>query len=216
MTDNSSPLPLVSFIIPHKGREAMLLDTLSSIIEQDYPADKIEVVLVSQNDAASQQLTTLQERLNLRVIFNHEQQTIAYLRNLGAQQASGAYFAFLDADIGLSANWICTMLTTLTQHPDIVLASAMQINSRNAPPLERIRTGLSNAELDQAVNFLPGRNLFMHRDTFHQVGGFPAHLVTCEDYYFTDKVASLGQLFYTSSANYVHIGEDKAYLPMFK
>lgn len=209
-------LPLVSFVIPHKGREGMLIETLHSIAEQRYPNNKIEVVLVSQNETISSQLEQLQDRLTLTVLFHNEQTTISHLRNLGAGHCNGHYLAFLDADIALSKNWIACMLDTITSKPGTVLASAMQINSDNAPSLERIRTSLSNAELDTTVNFLPGRNLFLAKETFSQVGGFPEHLITCEDYYFTDQVAKLGDLFYTSKAHYIHIGEDKAYFPMFK
>ncbi len=206
----------VSFIIPHKGRESMLLDTLSSIIALDYPKDKLEVIVVSQNESASESLSALKEEVPLTVIFNQTDKTISHSRNLGATHACGEYLAFLDADIALSTNWAATMLSTIESKADTKLVSAMQVDSSNAPPLERIRTALSNAELDTYVAFLPGRNLFLHKDTFEQVGGFPEHLLTCEDYYFTDKVNQLGKLYYTSEASYVHLGEDKEFIPMFK
>ena len=206
----------ISFVIPHKGREGMLLETLQSIISQDYPTDALEVIVVSQNDTASETLSALRSEVKLTVIFNQPDKTISHSRNLGAAHASGSYLAFLDADIALSDNWVSTMLSTLKSQPDTRLVSAMQINSNDASPLERIRTALSNAELDTFVAFLPGRNLFLHNDTFNDVGGFPEHLLTCEDYYFTDQVNKLGNLFYTSEANYVHLGEDKEYIPMFK
>jgi len=108
------------------------------------------------------------------------------------------------------------MLQKLQQSSSLALVAAMQINSENAPPLERIRTSLSNAELDTTVNFLPGRNLFLHKKTFAKVNGFPEHLLTCEDYYFTGQVNEHGGLYYTSETHYVHLGEDKAFGPMFK
>ena len=101
-------------------------------------------------------------------------------------------------------------------YPKLGIAAAMQINSEHATPLERIRTALSNAELDTTVSFLPGRNLFLLKDTFARVNGFPEHLLTCEDYYFTGQVSEHGGLYYTSETHYVHLGEDKAFGPMFK
>ncbi len=194
----------------------MLLQTLDSIAAQDFPKEQIEVLVISQNDTASAELEQRKHKLALTVVFNSQEGTISHSRNIGASLAKGEYFAFLDADIQLSDNWLTTMVSILTQHPDTLLASAMQVNSPDAPPLERIRTALSNADLDTEVAFLPGRNLFLHRDTFDTVGGFPEHLMTCEDYYFTDKVNQHGNLYYTSEAQYVHLGEDKAYIPMFK
>lgn len=206
----------VSFIIPHKGREAMLIDTLSSICEQDFNEGGIEVIVVSQNQSISKTLEAFKERLQLTVIFNQDGNTISHSRNLGAQAASGEFLAFLDADIHLANNWTQTVFSILQGNNEIALVSAMQINSKEAPPLERIRTALSNAELDTNVDFLPGRNLFLRKQTFHRVNGFPEHLMTCEDYYFTDSVSNHGYLYYTSKTHYVHIGEDKAFIPMFK
>jgi hypothetical protein len=59
------------------------------------------------------------------------------------------------------------------------------------------------------VAFLPGRNLLLKRSLHDAIGGFPEHLQTCEDYFYTEKVSQHGQLFYTSSTDYIHLGEDK-------
>lgn len=206
---------LVSFIIPHKGREEMLVATVESIFALDFDINKIEVLIVTQNPTLNCIDSFNVPESCLNVLFPAQGQTISALRNIGAKQAKGEYFAFLDADVALSKNWLTTMLHLLAEDEKRKLVSAMQIDGPNAPVLEQIRTVLSNAELDTNVNFLPGRNLFLHRQTFEQVGGFPEHLMTCEDYYFTDKVHELGDLYYSSQAQYVHIGEDKELKPMY-
>ena len=206
----------VSFIIPHKGREGLLIHTVNSILDQDFDATQFEILVISQNESLQGLSTIAEDKDNLHIIYQPDIVTISGLRNYGVSQAEGDYLAFLDADVKLSNNWLKCMLTTLTKKKDCLLVSASQINGVNAPPLERIRTALSNAELDCNVNFLPGRNLFLNRDTFEKVKGFPEHLITCEDYYFTDQVNKLGKLYYTSSATYVHLGEDKQYNEMYK
>lgn len=205
----------VSFIIPHKGREEMLLQTLTSIQQLDFNLARLEILLISQNESISVELQELIDQLPLKLIRVTDGRTISALRNLGVKESQGQYLAFLDADVALSENWLKVMLTTL-QKPNTILAAAHQVNSHEAPPLERIRTALSNAELDCAVKFLPGRNLFLSRYHFDAIGGFPEHLITCEDYYFTERASQLGELYYTSEACYVHIGEDKEYGLMFQ
>ncbi len=194
----------------------MLLDTLQSIANLNTPNTEFEVIVVSQNNSVSSTITAFNAQYPLSIIYNDATKTISHSRNLGASKAKGQYFAFLDADIALAPNWLHTMRDIIENNADIALVSAMQKNANDAPPLEKIRTALSNAELDSTVRFLPGRNLFLHKDTFYDAGEFPEHLLTCEDYYFTDKVSALGSLFYTSRSAYVHIGEDKAFFPMFK
>lgn len=205
----------VSFIIPHKGRFEMLAQTLQSISQQACDLQTIEVIVVSQTPEIQQQTLLDSPPIKLTVCIRPENETISALRNYGVTQAQGQYLAFLDADIWLSSNWTQQMIAELSAAPDRIISSAMQICSDDAPPLEKIRTSLSNAEIDTDVAFLPGRNLFLAKTSFNKIGGFPEHLITCEDYFFTDQAAKLGKLFYTSAATYIHLGEDKAYKAMF-
>lgn len=212
MTSNH---PQVSFIIPHKGREALLRATLDSIAAQ-HSAPPWEVILITQNPTLQDSTQALLTTLQARVQHADPALTISALRNAGVQQAQGRLLAFLDADIGLAEDWLATLVPLLDNDSSLALASAAQANSADAPALERLRTALSNADLDGDVRFLPGRNLLLRRDTFNAVGGFPEHLVTCEDYYFTDRVANHGRLLYTGRSHYVHLGEDRAYDELFR
>lgn len=206
----------ISFIIPHKGRQEFLIQTLESIIAQNFDTSPFEILVITQNESLAIAEHVNSNQIPIKIFFQSPDNTISALRNYGVTQAEGEYLAFLDADVQLSNNWLSCMINTLNEKTERKLVSAAQINSQNAPPLEQIRTALSNAELDCNVNFLPGRNLFLTRDVFNEVKGFPEHLITCEDYYFTDQVHQLGKLYYTSAASYVHLGEDKQYNEMYK
>lgn len=203
----------ISFVIPHKGREEFLARTIQSIDGQQTNITH-RIIVVTQNPQLSEQTLSTQNT-PIEVIYVDERLTISALRNEGAKATDSSHLAFLDADIHLSANWIDAMLNELIR-PDVKIASAVQIAGEEPTPLEQIRTALSNAMVDCAVGFLPGRNLLMLRSTFDAVGGFPEHLTTCEDYWFTDHVAKLGLLWYSRKATYIHLGEDKKLPEMFK
>ncbi|GAB5415426.1 MAG: hypothetical protein Cons2KO_30290 [Congregibacter sp.] len=205
----------VNFVIPHKGREELLIETLRSIRDQQSTVP-YHVYVVTQNKNLTEETLGLKAQLPLTFMFAGPGQTNSVLRNTGARRTSSTHLAFLDADVQLSPNWLSKMMETLESDSETILASAMQINGSAPPVLERIRTTLSNANLDAPVRFLPGRNLLMRRETFESAGGFPEHLETCEDYYFTDKVSEIGRLWYSSRASYVHLGEDKRLTDMFR
>ncbi len=204
----------VSFIIPHMGREEMLIDTLTSICYQQFDLSSIEAWIITKNEQLKDETLSFSDKFKLHIIHADKNITISQQRNIGAEYSKGEFLAFLDADIGLARNWIQAMLEKLNSDDSIKLVSAIQKNSENAPPLERLRTALSNAEVDCNVKFLPGRNLLLHKATFDAVGGFPEHLETCEDYVFTQAVSETGKLFYSTNSHYVHIGEDKAFSQM--
>ncbi len=207
---------LVSFIIPHKGRFDMLKETLRSITEQDYPQTQIEVIVVSQTPEIRDEKLISDTELSLTIFIRPESETVSALRNYGTNHSSNNYLAFLDADIYISPNWISTMLSHLEKTPERSIISGTQICEASSPPMEKIRTSLASAEKDQTIAFLPGCNLFLSREVFDKVSGFPEHLITCEDYYFTCKAAQFGSLYRTSDATYIHLGEDKNFSIAFK
>ena len=205
----------VAFVIPHMGREALLIDTLNSIVLLDTNGFSVSVVVASKNESFSDELLAFSQYLIIEFLPISSDVTISDQRNIGVEHTTSDYLAFIDADVALSSNWLVAMLDVLSS-PDIVLASAVQKASENPSPLENVRVLLSNLSIDCTMEFLPGRNLFLARDTFNKTGGFPSELVTCEDYVFTQNVSQYGQLYYSSNASYVHLGEDKEYWPMAK
>ncbi|AFT96193.1 dolichyl-phosphate mannose synthase-like protein [Alteromonas macleodii str. 'Balearic Sea AD45'] len=205
-----------SFIIPHKGREEMLLETIQSIADLDTPKTEFEVIIVSQNDSVSELIQSYNKTLNLSVIYNNEERTISHSRNTGAKQAQGEYLAFLDADIQLAPDWLNIMLSELNKATDTVLTFGTQKPSSNANSIEKIRSYLASATSGHFTESAPGANLFLSRKIFDQAGGFPENLKTCEDIYFTNKVSKHGLLFHEPSAKFIHLGEDKSFIEMFK
>lgn len=202
----------VDFVIPHMGRPEMLEATVRSILAQTCVEAVASITVVTKNDG-DLPLHLSDEpaaREKLRIIHAPEATSISEQRNRGVSQGRAPLIAFLDADIDLAQDWLEVCSKLLAEKPERVLVSAMQVQSQGAGRVERLRTALSNVSLDQPVQFLPGRNLLVKRPAHEQVGGFPEHLQTCEDYFYTEKLSQLGELYYTSRTRYIHLGEDKS------
>lgn len=207
----------VSFIIPHYGREQLLIQSIQSIVDQDYDLEQVEVILVTQNDNLSEPVHRFQDHIDLTILTQAAKCTISDLRNIGVSSSSGHYLAFIDADVSISPDWIRNMLDELENaHDKRVIVSAIQSNSENATSVERIRTVLNNINRNKSVEALHGSNLFLTRDSFFLAGGFPSELTTCEDVYFTAEAGKHGSLYVSSRASHIHLGEDKNYNGLFK
>ena len=208
---------MISFVIPHYGREHLLVKVIQSIADQDYDLNLVEVIIVTQNKELSKPVLEFDQQMSLLVLKKSASNTISELRNAGAKLSKGDYIAFIDADVSVSSNWVTCMLEEL-EEPDEgrTIVSAVQSNSEDATSVEKIRTALNNINGDKNVDALHGSNLFLSRESFNLAGGFPSKLKTCEDVYFTAKVSKYGPLYLTSRATHIHLGEDKDYRGLFK
>ena len=205
----------ISFVIPHMGRESLLIETLASIAKLEKATYSVNVVVVSKNTTFSTELLAFKQHLNVDFIAVPLETTISDQRNIGTKHSNSDLIAFIDADIDLSPNWLIKMHEEL-KRDNIALVSAMQKAPENATELENTRTLLTNLSVDCEKEFLAGSNLLLTREVFDKSGGFPSELVTCEDYVFTQRVSNFGALYCSSAASFIHLGEDKEYWAMAK
>ena len=85
------PDKLISFIIPHKGRENYLIETLDSIANQDFNIELVEIIIVTQSDRLLKAVHSLSKRISLSIYSKPSENTISSLRNYGVTQSTGEY-----------------------------------------------------------------------------------------------------------------------------
>ena len=210
---------LVSFVLPHHGREPLLVQTIESIFRQDIDKLEIEVIVVSkaifrETDSLPAILADAGVADQVRFITIPQNKTISYGRNHGAELAQGQYLAFVDSDVRLAENWVSTMIRLLAEKPKSVLVSAVQVPDDDKNTLDVIKSSMSEANLGE-VMALPGNALFLSDAAFNQSEKFPEYLETCEDWVFTNSLTRLGKLTLTNESSFVHLGEDKSFSAMF-
>jgi glycosyltransferase involved in cell wall biosynthesis len=211
----------VSFIMPHHGRDALLIETIQSIQALDGMGETIsaEAIVVTRDiDFNKHQILTqlcgLGVEVPVKIINITQDKTISHARNHGASMATGEYLAFVDSDVRLSTNWVAEMVSSL--QPGVVLASAVQVPDRERCMNDVIRSAMSAANVGDDVESLPGANLFMRRSVFEHSDKFPEHLQTCEDSWFTHSLLDKGKLVLTDQTGFVHLGEDLTLGNLFK
>ena len=124
MTDEQ---PLVSIIIPCRNEEAFIGELLNDLILQDYPSEKMEVLVM---DGISTDQTrnivrkyTEEQPVNIRLIDNPEQ-FVSPALNTGIRTASGELILRMDAHANYPKNYVSRMVEVLLTE-----------NAANAGPL---------------------------------------------------------------------------------
>ena len=97
----------VSIIIPTKNNVGILEKCLKSIENLDYPKEELEVVIV---DGHSEDGTVeIARKYGCRVVYESSV-TIGGARNIVAQNPSGYFVVFTDAETALLKGWLKNLL----------------------------------------------------------------------------------------------------------
>lgn len=122
-------LPLVSFVIPAYNEEKCIQRCLESIVKQNYPPDRIEIILA---DGGSKDRTVeIAKQFSVRIIANPDR--LAEVgKSLAIRQAQGKYVAILDADNEIAHNdWLLRMIIPLENDEFLIGMDATYLVKKN-------------------------------------------------------------------------------------
>jgi len=205
--------PFISVVIPTWRESRVLKRCLSSLLAQDYPQDKFEVILVGKEN-----LRVNNKRIKFVKIgknVNHAQ-----ARNIGVAKAQGKIIAFCDDDCVLPQNWLSTATPYFSQNKaDLIGGPALP--PKNAPFPYRLGGYLSGSRF--AVGFAASRhcklfpeqeanefdlilaNTFIRKTVFEEFGGFDKNQVPCEENFLYAMVKNNGyKLLYVPNIACIH------------
>jgi len=114
--------PLVSIVIPTHNRKEKLERLIKSILDSNYPKDKLEIIVV---DDASTDGTCehIKKRFpQVKVIRNDEEKLLAESRNIGVRASSGKYIFIIDDDNVVDKNTIRELVEFMEKHPKVGVA----------------------------------------------------------------------------------------------
>jgi len=107
-------LPTVTIVIPTLNAANVLETCLKSIMSQDYPKEKVEIILA--DGGSTDGTTKLANNYGAKVITN-PLKTGESGKAVGVRNANGRYIALIDSDNILPTNnWLKEMITPLVYH----------------------------------------------------------------------------------------------------
>lgn len=187
-------LPTLSIIIPTYNEEKHIKYCLDSIFAQDYPKDKIEVLLV--DGMSSDNTVRIAKSYSVRVIFNKNKLT-GNARKLGAKEAKNDILVYIDADYQLPRkNWLRLMIQPLLDDVNIAGTLTLILPKKNYPAISRFfaleeadpfvtltyATGRStNNMIITQKNFFPTGANVLRKELVLKIGNFKPYLYRLED-----------------------------------
>lgn len=102
-------LPSISVIIPFYNAKSSISLCLESLIELNYPRNKLEIILVDNgsNDGSEK----IVKEFNVRLIYDGSIRSSYQARNTGIKNAHGDLIAFTDSDCIVSPDWLKNLAT---------------------------------------------------------------------------------------------------------
>ncbi|HZK73375.1 MAG TPA: glycosyltransferase family 2 protein [Clostridia bacterium] len=162
--------PFVTVVVPTYNRAKTLPHVFASLAKQNYPADRMELIVVdnSSSDDTEDVVERWKQVLPFRARFyRKDNKGPAASRNYGAARAEGEIIAFTDSDCILSADWIRNAAEAFRDGVGLVCGPFL--------PVPRENEGLLVAQQSPITNdrgCYPTANLFIRKVAFDQVGGF--------------------------------------------
>jgi GT2 family glycosyltransferase len=190
--------PEVSVLITTRGRPELVRETITTVVDQDYPGD-IELLVVHDQEPADEDLTRLgRPGRRIRVLTNTGTPGLAGARNFGLGFLTSDYIATCDDDDLWHPEKLRLQISRLVSEPGLLaIGSGIRLLLPDAKTLdwpgraERIDYQLL---LRNRVKELHSSTLVMRRDAFTKAGNYDEHLPYgyAEDYDWVLRMAKVG------------------------
>lgn len=191
--------PLVSVIMPTRGRPELVRESLAAVVGQTYPGD-IECFIVHDQEAPDETLSALgTPRHRVHVLTNSRSPGLAGARNTGLGAVAGEFVATCDDDDVWHAAKLEAQVRLLLDEPDLlVVGSGIRLLLPGKVVdwpgrAERISYSLL---LRNRVKELHSSTLVMRREAFAKAGPYDEELPGgyAEDYDWVLRAARAGRV----------------------
>ena len=141
--------PKVTIITVNYNSEKYLRMCFHSIAGQDYPKEKLQIILVDNDSKDSSREYMVKAYTDVKVINSGYNAGYSGGANIGYKHATGEYVALMANDMIFPENWIKNMVAFMEKHKEAAVSTAVMVNGED--------TSINEGELLNASPILVGR-----------------------------------------------------------
>lgn len=110
----------ISFVVANYNGRDCLAKCLDSLLSQNYPKDKFEVIVV--DDASPDDSWKIAKRYKrIKLIRNKKNVKFVETNNIGIRASSGKFVALINNDISLEKDWLKKMMGKMREDSEIAI-----------------------------------------------------------------------------------------------
>lgn len=195
--------PFVTILMPVRDEAACIERTLASLLAQDYPADRFEVVVMDgRSRDATRELVAAVARRDPRVrLFDNPGVIVSTALNLGFGRARGDWIVRADGHSTYAPDYVKAAMRVARESGADVVGGPMLAHARLAPFQLAVaaalgsRCGMGGAAFHFDERRGPAESVYLgtyRRDALLRFGGFHEELVRDEDDEWFARARGLG------------------------
>lgn len=200
--------PVVSIVIPMLNERDAIVRCINSILAQDYPSDKLEIIVVdglSADGSREQVQTLIKQHQSIRLLDNPQKRTPRSL-NIGIQNAAGDVVIILGAHTTIDNKFVSTNIKYMNEL-DVKCTGGTQINVGETFLQRAIGYGMGSVfgMPSAPYRFFPKKRFVdtvvyaaYRKELFDEIGYFDEELHISEDAELNWRIRQAGhKIFYT-------------------
>lgn len=199
-------LPFVSIIVPVRNEESFLGQTLQSLLAQDYPRDRYEVLVIDGQSADDTVAVVRQRQCNspqLKLHYNPRRLSSA-ARNIGILRSRGDIVAIVDGHCEVrSRTYLTDLVGAFERTGADCLGRPQPLEIDAALPLQRVIAAARASRLghNPTSHIYSNRGGYVRpqsvavayrRATLSRIGLFDERFDACEDVEFNHRIDAAG------------------------
>lgn len=210
MDSSKLGVPPVSVLICSRDRRNELNNLLNDLKKQDYPVNRMQIVVVEETDSPADI-----KRINY-VSLPYANKGIAHARNIALKHAIHDLVAFIDDDCRVTPDWLSTLVNPFVNSPEICGVQggvAVNVSTNSIGYAESIlgfpgggirRVALAKGKW-QATKEISTLNCAYRKSSIEKAGGFDERLNKGgEDYVLAKQVCQNGGCLFIPEALVYH------------